>query len=100
MIKKMMFGPDGFVVERMTWQHFVDWQQFPKGDNDPPMTTDFVFWFRGKKYYCTGEDYGYVIVDKDWKRIGYNKSFVRLLESPVLDGKSFRDRLGELLVQP
>ena len=61
-----MFGPDGKEVTKMTWSRFMEyqrWDEFPERTDNPPMTVDFAFWYQGKKYYCTGEDYGHVIVE-------------------------------------
>lgn len=62
------------------------------------MTVDFAFWLEGAKYYCTGEDYGFVLVDEDWNRLGYDKNFLKLLEQPLFDGKSFHELIGDILL--
>ena len=93
---------DGKDVTKMTWQQFIEfqrWNEFPERSDNPPMTVDFSFWIDGKLYYCTGEDYGFIFADKDWKRLGYNKNFLTLLETPFWNGKSFHDRIGDILFE-
>ena len=95
-----MFGPDGKNVNKMSWEQFAKyqrWDEFSERTDDPPMTVDFMFWKDEKKYYCTGEDYGFVIVDADWNRVAFNKSFLKLLETPAWDGRSFKDCIDDLL---
>ena len=97
-----MFGPDGKEVTKMPWSRFMEyqrWDEFPERTNNPPMTVDFAFWYKGKKYYCTGEDYGNVIVDVDWNRLAYNKNFLELLKTPIFDDKSFYDCIDEVLFE-
>ena len=98
----MLHGPDGKNVNKMTWQRFTEyqrWDEFPERRDNPPMTVDFSFWLDGKLYYCTGEDNGFVFVDKDWNRLGYDKNFLSLLETPLWDMKSFRDRIDDILFE-
>ena len=98
----MLPGADGKSVSKMTWERFKEyqrWDEFPEKADHPPMTVDFTFWYNNKKYYCTGEDYGFVIVDEAWNRIAYSKNFLKLLEIPVFDGESFRERIEELLFE-
>ena len=86
----------------MTWDDFIRfqrWDEFPEKKDDPPMTADFSFTFRGKKYYCTGEDYGNVIVDEQWNRLAYDTNLLKLLEEPLLEGKSFRELIEELDIE-
>lgn len=96
-----MYGPDGKNVIKMTWEQFKTWQrwdEFPEKIDNPPMTVDFAFWYSGNKYYCTGEDYGNVIVDKDWNRLAYDINFLHLLEKQIFGGKSFHDCIDEILI--
>ncbi len=96
----MLCGPDGRGAIKMTWKQFMDyqrWDEFPERLDNPPMTVDFAFWLRGKKYYCVGEDYGNVIVDSTWNRLAYNKNFLELLRMPVFEGESFYDCIGQIL---
>ena len=96
----MLLGPDGKHVVKMTWEQFVvyqRWDEFPERRDDPPMTVDFSFWYGGNKYYCTGEDYGNVIVDEQWHRVGYNKNLLTLLEMALFDGRSFRESIEDIL---
>lgn len=96
----MLFGPDGKIVNKMTWKQFEDyqrWDEFPEKQDDPPMTTDFAFWYKNKKYYCTGEEFGYVIVDESWNRLAFDKNFLKLLGMPIFEGKSFRNCIEEIL---
>ena len=83
----MMHSPDGHPLIQIDWDDFVYWQQWldSEKDDNPPMTIDFAFWYRGKKYYCTGEDYG--------------KNFRKLLLEPVFDGKSFKDSLDQIYIE-
>ena len=67
----MLHGPDGQIVNSMSWLQFCKyqrWEEFPDRADNPPMTADFTFGIDGKKYYYTGEDFGFVFVDKD--RVG------------------------------
>ncbi len=96
----MLHGPDGQTVNRMTWESFSEyqrWDEFPERADNPPMTVDFEFWRDNTKYYCTGEDNGFVIVDENWKRLAYNTNFLKLLETPIWEGKSFHGCIHELL---
>ena len=96
----MLYGPDGKIVSKMTWEEFKAfqrWDEFPERSENPPMTTDFDFWYNNRKYYCTGEDYGYVITDERWCRLAYDKNLLVLLKKPVFDGKSFCDCIEDLL---
>lgn len=96
----MLYGPDGKIVSKMNWKKFEDyqrWDEFSERKDNPPMTADFAFWYNNKKYFCTGEDYGNVIVDENWNRIAYDKNFLKLLETPVFNGKSFRDCIEEVM---
>ncbi|MCF0150979.1 MAG: hypothetical protein HUJ80_06185 [Firmicutes bacterium] len=84
----------------MTWEEFTiyqRWDEFPERATDPPMTVDFAFWYGEKLYYCTGEDFGNILVDADWNRIAYNVNFLLLLEMPVFDGRSFRECINDIL---
>lgn len=47
----MMYGPDGkHSLFQLNWDDFVYWQQWldSEKDDNPPMTIDFAFWYRGK----------------------------------------------------
>ncbi len=95
-----MLGLESQAVKKMSWDQFLfyqRWDEFPDRSDNPPMTVDFMFWYKDKKYYCTGEDYGFVIVDEDWNRLAYDKNFPRLLEMPLWEGKSFHDCITEIL---
>lgn len=95
----MLFGPDGKQVSKMTREQFEKyqrWDEFPEREGNPPMTTDFAFWYKGNKYYCTGEDFGNIIVDEAWDRLAYDKNFLTLLETPIFDGKSFFDCIEDI----
>lgn len=97
----MLRGPDGKSAVKMTWDQFAiyqRWNEFPEMRDDPPMTVDFAFWYNGKRYYCTGEDYGNIIADDNWNRIGYNKNLLQLLEMPLFDNKSFRECIEDILI--
>lgn len=96
----MLFGPDGKPVTKMTWKQFTEyqrWDEFPERADDPPMIDDFVFWLNDQKYYCTVEDYGYILVDEGWHRLAYDKNFLNLLKQSVFDGKSFYDCIEDIL---
>lgn len=87
---------------KMSWEDFQKWQrwdEFPEQRYSPPMTADFAFWYRGKKYYCTGESHGFVLVDEKWARIAFDLNFCKLLEKPVFSRKSFRQCLGEIRIE-
>lgn len=95
-----MYGPDGKPVTRMTWDQFTQyqrWDEFPERAENPPMTVDFAFWLQGKKYYCTGEDHGFILADDQWNRIAYSKNFLDLLNLPVFIGGSFHDSIADIL---
>ena len=97
----MMFDSDGKPVCKLTWDYFIEyqrWDEFPECSDNPPMTTDFAFWYDNKKYYCTGEDYGYIIVDENWNRLAYNKNLLLLLEDGIFNGKSFRELIEDILL--
>ena len=97
-----MSGPDGSTGVKMSWENFQKWQrwdEFPERSDNPPMTVDFTFWYREKKYFCTGEDYGYIIADEDWNRLAFNNNFRQLLEIPVFAGKSFHQILSEIMIE-
>ena len=82
-----MYGPDGKSVIKMTWESFEKyqrWNEFPELEENPPMTDDFMFWYKGEKYFCAGEDYGHIITDADWNRLAYNKNFLELLLTPIM----------------
>ena len=68
--------------------------------DNPPMISDFAFWYKEEKYYCTGEDQGFVVVDSKWNRIAYSKNFLQLLSMPLFDDKSFKDLIEGLIIQP
>lgn len=39
---------------KMTWQEFTEWQrwdEFPEKADDPPMTVDVMFFYKGNTYY-------------------------------------------------
>lgn len=96
----MLYGPDGRTVSKMTWDQFSSyerWDEFPERAGNPPMTVDFAFWYQGHKYYCTGEDYGYVIVDASWNRVAYDANFLSLLKQPIFDGSSFYNNINDIL---
>lgn len=98
----MLYGPDGKMVTRMTWSMFANfqrWNEFPERTDNPPMTVDFAFWYQNKKYYCTGEEFGNVIVDSEWNRLAYNKNFLELLRMPIFLGKSFYDCIEDILFE-
>ena len=98
----MLHGADGKNINKMNWQQFCEfqrWNEFQERADNPPMTVDFSFWIDDKLYYCTGEDHGYIITDKDWKRIGYNENFLTLLETPLWSGKSFHDCINDILFE-
>lgn len=96
----MLHGPDGKSITKMTWDQFTQyqrWEEFPERPDNPPMTVDFAFWLHDQKYFCTGEDGGFVLVDDNWNRIAYNKNFLRLLDQPVFDGQSFHNCINDIL---
>ena len=96
----MLHGADGQNTNKMTWEQFTKfqrWDEFLERSENPPMTVDFMFWKDEQKYYCTGEDHGFVIVDADWNRLAYDKNFLKLLETPLWDGRSFKDVINDLL---
>ncbi len=98
----MLHGADGQNVNKKTWEQFSKyqrWDEFPERADNPPMTVDFSFYKDGQKYYCTGEDYGFVIVDAGWNRLAYEKNFLKLLETQIWDGRSFKDCIDDLIFE-
>lgn len=96
----MLYGPDGRSASKMTWDQFSSyerWDEFPERVGNPPMTVDFAFWYQEHKYYCTGENYGYVIVDETWHRIAYDTNFLNLLKQPIFNNRSFYDAIADIL---
>ena len=96
----MLYGPDGRAVNKMNWMQFAEyqrWDEYPERADNPPMTADFAFWYHDKKYFCTGEDFGNIIADESWNRMAYDNNFLKLLECPIFDGKSFHDCIDEIL---
>lgn len=86
---------------KMTWQEFTEWQrwdEFPERADDPPMTVDVMFFYKGDTYFID-ESYGqYHVLDKDWNLISSDKNLLTLLTSPIplFGNKSFRDIISEI----
>ena len=96
-----MFGPDGKEVTKMTWSRFMEyqrWDEFPERTDNPPMTVDVMFFYRGNTYFIE-ESYGqYHIRDEDWNPISSNKNLLTLLttSAPLFKDKSFRDTINQI----
>lgn len=95
---------------KMTWEEFCDWEEFPKNDNNPPMTAEVFFEYKGAKYRieALGEkqfnvpDFdkaGYFFLTPDFKPLHREDTFIKLLTCPFFDGKSFKDRINEFLFE-
>ena len=86
---------------KMTWQEFTEWQswdEFPERADNPPLTVDVMFFYKGSTYYIDEEYEQYHIFDADWKYISSDKNLLTLLSAPVplFNNKSFRDVIDEL----
>lgn len=101
--KNQMLGPNGNHVTKMTMEEYENWQswnEWPERINDPPLTVETPFWYKGKQYMVTSLNNKYVIVSQpDFREIISNKNFKELLEMPFIDGMSFHTLIAELLFE-
>ena len=93
--------PNGeMYTKKITWEEFKDWQDFPIGDNNPPLTVEVTFIYEGKIYYIdSGYDKQYVYKnyfynEKD-EELYSHENFLTLLTTPLelFHGKSFEQML-------
>jgi hypothetical protein len=95
----------------MTWEEFTKWQswdEFPELSENPPLTVDVIFFYDGKKYQadhmprnCATKEnpegyYVWETTDGDFKPLARCDKFIDVLNAPVLNGKSFKERIEEL----
>ena len=84
-----MCGADGYRDKNLiniSWPQFQTWQrwdEFPERLDDPPMTVDMTFWYRGKRYYLDCVDRKYVILSEDGAPAASDANFLRLLKNPL-----------------
>lgn len=99
-----MSGADGSKnssLVNVTWEQFQSWQrwdEFPERSENPPMTVDMTFWYRGEKYYLDCVNHEYAILTEKWRCIASDKNFLRLLNKPIerWNEKSFHEIVAAL----
>ena len=98
-----MLGPDGKNVTKMTMEEYADWQgwnDWPDRADNPPLTVETVFWYKGKEYMVTSLHDEYVIVSQpQFAEVISNKNFKDLLEMPFDGEKSFSELIDEFLFE-
>ncbi len=98
-----MLGPNGNHVIKMTMDEYADWQrwsEWPERADNPPLTVETPFWYKGKEYMVTSLSQRYVIVfQPDFSEVIGNDNFIDLLKMPFDEGKSFKELIGEFLFE-
>lgn len=96
-----MYGPDGKIeLNKMTWDEYAKWQrwdEWPERKDNPPLTVETVFWYKEKSYIITSLNKQYVILEyPEWTEVLKKDNFLELLNTPFLEGKSFKERINDL----
>ena len=98
-----MHGQDGKRVVSMTWDDYIKWQrweEWPERLNNPPLTVETSFWYKGKEYMVTSIKGDYLIVTQpDFGEVISNKNFLDLLNMPFDNEKSFKELIGEFIFE-
>lgn len=98
---------------KMTWDDFVEferWDEFPERADDPPYTAEIEFKYNGRMYFldCMTDQETHtrhliwydVVKDGDSENIvefARFDNFLKAVNAPLFDGKSFRERIGEFM---
>ena len=92
---------------KMTWDDFIRferWDDFPELTYDPPYTAEVGFVFGGKEYFLDGVtdqkthkmDYiWYEILPDDMVEFASFDNFLKAVNAPLFNGKSFKERIEE-----
>ncbi|MBP5491438.1 MAG: hypothetical protein J6Y08_01200 [Clostridiales bacterium] len=98
-----MCGQNGNHLVNLTIEEFARWQrwdEWPERADNPPLTVETSFWYRGKEYMVTSLYGRYVIVSQpDFEEVISNENFKDLLDMVFSDGKSFSELIGEFLFE-
>lgn len=98
-----MFGPDGKTITKMSWEDFTlsqRWDEFPERADNPPLTVETIFWYKGIKYMITKLNQRFVIVESDsFNEIKSSINYIDLLTSDFISGKSFKELLPDILIE-
>ena len=96
----------------MTWEQFVGferWNEFPERADNPPYTAEVSFKYKDRMYFLDGVtdqkthkmDYiWYDVLRENGKIVNIAEfarfdNFLKAVEAPLFDGKSFRERIKE-----
>lgn len=97
---------------KMTWEKFVEferWDEFPERSDNPPYTAEVSFRHKNQMYFLDGvtdqethrmDFIWYNVIRKDNKIVDLVEfarfdNFLTAVETPLFDGKSFRERIEE-----
>ena len=98
-----MYGPNGKTVKKISWSDFKHWQRWDEWTeriDNPPLTTEMVFWYENKQYMITTLQSKYVIVSlPEFNEIISNNNFLELLNTTFINGHTFKELLSELLFE-
>ena len=86
---------------KMTWNEFTQevlgWGQFPDSKENPPLTSETLFYCEGNQYMITQIGERYLIVSQpEFKTIVESHSYPQLLEKPFIEGKSFHELFSHI----
>lgn len=96
----------------MTWEQFVEferWDEFPERADNPPFTAEVSFKYKDRMYFLDGVtdrkahkmDFIWYDVIREKGRIvdivefARFDNFLKAVDAPFFDGKSFRERIEE-----
>ena len=92
---------------KMTWNDFISferWDEFPERADDPPYTAEVGFTYKGKEYFLDGvtdqkthkmDFIWYEVAPNDMIEFARFDNFLKAVNAPLFDGKSFRERIEE-----
>ena len=93
---------------KMTWDKFTEfecWDQFPEREDDPPYTAEVNFMYKGKEYFLDGiadqkthkMDYIWyeILPNDDYVEFARFDNFLKAVNAPLFDGRSFKERIRE-----
>ncbi|SHN64499.1 hypothetical protein SAMN02745247_02803 [Butyrivibrio hungatei DSM 14810] len=98
-----MRGPNGKIVNKLSWDEYIKWQrwdEWPDRSDDPPLTVETSFWYGNEEFMITFLNERYVIVKQpEFSTVVECNNFIKLLEMPFIEGKSFKELLPEFLFE-
>lgn len=96
----MLVGKDGKPLVKINWEEFQKWQsweEYPEMSDNPPMTVDMTFYYKGNEFFLDAIRDGYAIFTSDWQELSFEKNLLKLLTKPLFENKSFKDLIEQFL---